>query len=100
MSYEIRTEKATPKQVIDYIMQLVEYFPEILEKYPDNYKERSTWEKILLSGEPGKRMMNVLRQQPAFTYMAPKKPSRAAWTKVFEKLIGIEQIGLILKEIY
>ena len=100
MSYEVRTKKATPEQVINYIMQLVKFFPEVLEKYPENYKERSTWVKVFKNGEPGKRMLNVLQQLPAFTYMTPKKSSRAAWAKVFEKHMGIEQIGLMLKEAY
>ena len=100
MPYEVRTKKATPEQVINYIMQLVKFFPEVLEKYPENYKERSTWVKAFKNGEPGKRMLNALQQLPAFTYMAPGRPSRAAWAKVFEKHIGIEQIGLMLNEAY
>jgi len=92
-------ERITEKQVIDRIMSVIEFLPDIVKDLPANKKERSYWTKLFKNGEPAKHMLEVLREMPAFTYRAPKKPSRAAWLKVFEKHMGPFQFPQMLKRV-
>ena len=91
--------KLTRKQVIGRIMSIVKLLPETVQNLPGKFRERSYWEKIFAKGEDAKHMLEVLQELPAFTYMAPKKPSKEAWIKVFEKHMGLRQIPGMLRQI-
>ncbi|MEI7905574.1 MAG: DUF4832 domain-containing protein [Candidatus Firestonebacteria bacterium] len=99
MPKEKKQSKATPKQVIDFLMEIIEMLPEAVKNLPADMKERKYWEQIFKKGKPADRVMEVLRELPAFTYMRPKKGSKAAWTNVFKKHMGLAQIEGLLNSI-
>jgi hypothetical protein len=90
--------KLTPRQVIDRIMELVAALPEQVADVPEKLRTRKHWEQILgPKSEHGPRLMEVLRELPAFTNLAPKGKGRAAWAKVFAGHHGVGQVrGLLL----
>lgn len=89
----------TTKQVIDRIMQVVEALPETVKELPEPLRSRKHWEKTLASSNKrAEPVLEVLRELPAFTNHAPKASTAAAWTKVFEKHMGLYQVAHTLKE--
>ncbi|OGF49043.1 MAG: hypothetical protein A2044_01515, partial [Candidatus Firestonebacteria bacterium GWA2_43_8] len=95
-----KLKKLTDKQVVDKIMSLVKYLPDAVKNLPDKLKDRSTWEKVFNGGKEARQAMDILREIPAFTYMAPKKESTAAWAKVFSKHMGLAQVQGMLQGTY
>ncbi|OGF50948.1 MAG: hypothetical protein A2231_06650 [Candidatus Firestonebacteria bacterium RIFOXYA2_FULL_40_8] len=94
-----KNRKLTRNQVVDRIMSVIKHLPEAVKELPEDFKTRSYWEGVFKNGEPAERIMEVLRELPAFTYMVPKNPSRKSWIKVFEKHMGLRQVPEMLRKI-
>ena len=94
-----KNPKLTPAQVITRIMDVVQALPAQVKDLPDYLKDRKHWQKTFApSNKRAAPVMEVLRELPAFTNHAPKSNTTAAWTKVFEKHMGLEQVAGMLRE--
>jgi len=88
-----RLSTLTPRQVVDRVMELIAAFPEIVHDLPEKMRTRTYWVTLLApNSERGARVMEVLRELPAFTTYAPKGKGRAAWKAVFDTELGLSQI--------
>jgi len=93
-----RKGRLTSRQVIDRIMEIVEAFPDVVKDLPERLKQREHWQKTFSGkNEPAARVMDVLRELPAFTNLSPKSPSKASWRKVFARHMGVGQIADLLR---
>jgi len=89
----------TTKQVVDRIMQAVEALPEVVQDLPAHLRSRKHWQQTFASSNKrAEPVLEVLRELPAFTNHAPRVSTRAVWTKVFEKHMGVQQFAQTLKE--
>lgn len=94
-----KSGKLTTKQVVDRIMQAVEALPEVVKDLPEQLRSRKHWMKTLApANKRAEPVLEVLRELPAFTNHAPKSSTKAAWTKVFERHMGLMQLAGTLKE--
>ncbi|MBI3829107.1 MAG: DUF4832 domain-containing protein [Planctomycetes bacterium] len=99
MSSARKTGTLTTKQVVDRIMQAVEALPEVVKELPEHLRSRKHWMKTLApANKRAAPVLEVLRELPAFTNHAPKSSTKAAWTKVFERHMGLSQLAMTLKE--
>jgi hypothetical protein len=97
----VPARKLTTRQVIDRIMEVVEYLPDAVKDLPDYLRSRKHWEKTLSPRNPRAiPVLKVLSELPAFTNHAPKKSSPQTWRKVFIRHMGLEQIPGTLREIH
>src|SRR5438105_3965187 len=86
-------QKLTPTQVITRLMDVIHALPAQVADLPEQLRSRKHWQKTFSpSNKRAKPVMEVLRELPAFTNHAPKSNTAAAWTRVFEKHMGLEQV--------
>jgi hypothetical protein len=93
--------KLTRKQIVDRIMQVIEALPETVKDLPDYLKSRKHWEQTL--SDKNKRAVHaleMLQELPAFTNQAPKASTTKAWTQVFSRHMGLQQVPGTLREIH
>ena len=93
--------KLTRKQIVDRIMQVIEALPESVKDLPDYLKSRKHWEQTL--SDKNKRAVHaleMLQELPAFTNQAPKASTTKAWTQVFSRHMGLQQVPGTLREIH
>ncbi len=95
----LKTKKATPKQVIDCIMELIKYLPETVKNLPEEMLQRNFWANNFKKSGRAQTTLQTLQELPAFTYMRPGKGSTKTWTKVLEKHMGVGQVETFLKSL-
>ena len=72
-----------------------------LPELPEYLTSRKHWQKSFApSNKRAAQVLEVLSELPAFTNHAPKSNTPAAWAKVFEKHMGLEQVPGMLREIH
>ncbi|HYF49110.1 MAG TPA: DUF4832 domain-containing protein [Planctomycetota bacterium] len=96
-----KPQKLSTKQTIDRLMQMIQALPEQVKDLPEHLKSRKHWEQTFSSKNwRGQNVMEMLCELPAFTNLAPKSNTTAAWQKVFERHMGLEQVAGTLRSIH
>lgn len=80
-------------------MRLVEYFPDVVADLPAPLRTRAHWRWALSPDNAHVAgLMEVLRELPGFTTLAPRSNSKAGWRKAFSGHMGVAQIAQILRQ--
>ena len=75
-------------QVVRNLAELVRRMPELKESLPAGCERAAFWRARLNRNAATRRLMQVLRELPAFTDRAPKRRTPAAWRALFNEGFG------------
>ncbi|MBN1808955.1 MAG: DUF4832 domain-containing protein [Planctomycetes bacterium] len=91
--------KISPDALIARILDFFKVFPGLARQVPPERLTKAFWKKTFASGPDARRMLELLRELPAFTNLAPKSRSRAAWERVLVPPTDPESFAVRLSQL-
>ncbi len=79
--------KISPQQVAQRIVEMVTAMPEAAEglELPESHRQPEYWLELLSATPQARRLMELMREMPLFTNLAPADSSPEAWRAVMRK---------------
>ena len=80
-----KERRLSTKEVLDRIMGLLAAVPQAAEGLSDRQRTRGFWRKLFARNDRTRRMLDLLRELPAFTNQAPAPSDAAGWRTLMER---------------
>ncbi len=97
-----KSKPATPRisadEVIARILEILDLFPELAEEVPKSYRKERFWKDTFNANADSQRMLELLRELPAFTNLAPGSRTKASWRRVLAPPYGVGRVVALLTQ--